>query len=100
MVRITKLLGASNQTLEADIDDVLDFEVKLANISRVYEKSGGASYQRMTMVKLSKLVPKINWTKYFEYAIPKPLNQSESIGTFGLDYFLDVQDIVQSTTER
>ena len=100
MVRISNLLGATNQTLETDIDDVLDFESKLANISRLYEKNGGAAYQRMSMAKLSKLVHKINWPVYFKYAIPVSLNESESVGIFGFDYFLDVQDIVTATSER
>jgi len=100
IVRIATLLGAPNNTLQADIDDILEFESKLANISRMYEKNGGAAYQRMPVSKLAKLVPKINWQVYFELAIPVSVNDTESIGIFGFDYFLDVQDIVGVTSER
>ena len=101
IVRISTLLGGkNNKTLETDIDDILEFETKLANISKMYEKSGGAAYQRMALTKLSKLVSKINWPIYFKLAIPVPLNESESVGVFGFDYFLDVQDIVSVTSER
>lgn len=54
----------------------------------------------MPLNRLSKLVPKINWTAYFENAIPLPLNETESIGVFGFDYFLDLQEIVGVTPER
>ena len=98
---VAALLGAANRTgLERDVDDFLDFEVKLANISRVYEKFGGASYQRMPLNRLSKLVPKINWPAYFERAIPITLNETEPIGVFGFDYFLDLQEIVANMPER
>lgn len=93
----------SNETIQrihTDIDDILEFETRLANISSMFEKTGGAAYQRMPVNKLAKLVPKINWQKYFELTIPQPLNDTESIGIFGFDYFLDVQDITQTVPER
>ena len=101
IVNVANLLGAGNRTeLQKDVDDLLDFEIKLANISRVYEKLGGASYQRIALNRLSKLVPKINWPVYFEHAIPIKLNETEPIGVFGFDYFLDLQEIVSVTPER
>ncbi len=100
ILNVAQLLGANNRSnLSAEVDDLLELEVKLANISRMYEKFGGASFQRMPLNRLSKLVPKINWTGYFERAIPLPLNETEAIGIFGFDYFLDVQEIVTVTSE-
>lgn len=100
IVNVANLLGASNQsTLSREVDDLLELEVKLANISRTYEKFGGASFQRMPLNRIHKLVPKINWTNYFELSIPLPLNETEPVGIFGFDYFLDVQEIVSVTSE-
>ena len=95
-----KLLNAPNLTVDKDIDEILYFESNLANISRPYEKSGGASYQRMSIKKLSKLVPNIDWKLYFELSIPLTVNDTQVIGIYGLDYFIDVQDLVQITPER
>lgn len=100
IVQIANLLGASNQTLEKSVDEILDFESKLANVSSTYEKNGGGAYQRMPLNKLSKVVPRINWTRYFEYAIPIALNETESIGVYGFDYFLDLQDLIETTSQR
>lgn len=48
ILNVASLLGAANgTTVQKDVDDLLELEVKLANISRVYEKFGGAAYQRM-----------------------------------------------------
>ena len=96
----TRLLNAPNLTIDKDIEDLLEVESRLANISRPYEKSGGASYQRMSIKKLSKLVPNIDWKLYFELAIPLIVNDTEVLGIYGLDYFIDVQDLVQSTPKR
>lgn len=100
MTEYTTLLGAPNSTLDKDIEDMLLFESKLANISRPYEKSGGAAYQRMSIKKLSRLVPNIDWKLYFKLAIPLAINDSEVVGVYGLDYFIDVQELVESTSER
>jgi hypothetical protein len=93
-------LNAPNETIDKDIDDLLDFEIKLANISSPYEKTGGAAYQRFPLKKLAKLVTNINWKKYFELAIPLSINETEQIGVYGLDYFMDIQDLVSTTPER
>ncbi|XP_054155283.1 neprilysin-4-like [Oppia nitens] len=96
----TKLLNAPLATIESDIEDILLFESRLANISRPFEKNGGAAYQRMSIRKLSRLVPNINWKTYFELAIPVPINDTESVGIYGLDYFIDVQELVDQTNQR
>ena len=100
MTEYTKLLDAPNATVHQDIEDMLLFESKLANISRPYEKSGGASYQRMSIKKLSKLVSNIDWKLYFKLAIPIAINDTEVVGVYGLDYFIDVQELVDSTSSR
>ncbi len=93
-------MNAPNETIDKDIEDLLDFEIKLANISGPYEKTGGAAYQRFPLKKLAKLVTNINWKKYFEFAIPVGINETEQIGVYGLDYFMDIQDLVSITPER
>lgn len=100
ITRITQLLNAPNETIEKDINSLLEFEVKLANISRPYEKTGGAHFQRLPLKKLSKLIPKIDWRRYFKLAIPLTINDTETIGVYGLDYFLDIQELILSTPER
>ncbi|KPM08139.1 neprilysin-like protein 2 [Sarcoptes scabiei] len=100
MTKTITLLNGPNETMDTDVDDILEFETKLANISLTFEKTGGAAYQRMPLNKLSKLVPKINWQNYFNLTIPLAVNETESIGIFGFDYFLDVQDIVETIPER
>lgn len=100
ITRITELLNAPNQTVKTDIRDITEFEIKLANISRPYEKNGGAIFQRLNMKKLSKVVPAINWKRYFELAIPVEVNDTELVGIYGLDYFMDVQELISATPNR
>ncbi|CAG2177031.1 unnamed protein product, partial [Oppiella nova] len=100
VVEYTRLLNAPNLTIEADIEDILLFESRLANISRPYEKSGGASYQRMPIRKLTRLVPQIDWKLYLELAIPVPVNDTEFVGIYGLDYFVDTQELIGQTPNR
>lgn len=99
--QVATLLGAGNKTrLDEDVDNMLEFESRLANITGIYEKQGGAAYQRMPLGKLVKLVPKLSWVRYFEYAIPSPINETETIGIYGFDHFLDIQELVENSTTR
>lgn len=100
MIQITKLLQAPNETAMSDINNLLEFEIKLANISRPFEKQGGAIYQRLTIQKLKKFIPSIDWKRYFELAIPVQVNETEQIGVYGLDYFMDIGDLIYSTPKR
>jgi predicted metalloendopeptidase len=100
ITKITQLLNAPNKTAATDIKNILDFEIKLANISRPYEKNGGAIYQRLSLKKLGKLIPKIDWKRYFKLSIPVNINDTQQIGIYGIDYFLDVQELILSTNEE
>lgn len=93
-----RLLNVSNPNIDSDVKEMLEFETALANISKPFEKQGGATYHRMTIARLQKYTPAINWDTYFKYAFPDiQINATEQIGLYGLDFFMDIAQLINST---
>ena len=60
-VRVAVLLGADEEVAEKDMQDVLDFEVQLANVTTPQEKrhDTGAMYTKVTVEQLQEQVPEV-----------------------------------------
>ncbi|KAG9511321.1 Neprilysin-1 [Fragariocoptes setiger] len=80
---------------------VLEFEMALANLTRPYERQGGTSYHRLSVARLQKYTPAIEWDTYFRYAFPDLLvGSSEQVGVYGLDYFMDVAQLIDASAKK
>ena len=101
LLNVARLLGANNTNLVQDVADLLDFETGLANISKPFERQGGATYHRMTIAKLQKYTPAIDWDTYFRYSFPDvAINSTEQVGLYGLDFFMDIAQLINSTPNK
>lgn len=101
LISTAQLLKANNSNLMSDIKDLLEFETGLANISKPFERQGGATYHRMTIARLQKYTPAIDWDTYFKYAFPDlSINSTEQVGLYGLDFFMDIAHLINTTPSK
>lgn len=101
LIQTAQLLRANNTNLMADIKDLLDFETGLANITKPFEKQGGATYHRMSVSRLQRYTPSIDWETYFKYSFPDlSINSTEQVGLYGLDFFMDIAQLINSTSNK
>ncbi|GFN77024.1 endothelin-converting enzyme 1 [Plakobranchus ocellatus] len=59
IVVVVGLLGVSGTQVEKDVDEILEFETKIANVTRPYEErqDTGALYHKMKIKELQQLIP-------------------------------------------
>lgn len=101
LISTAQLLKANNSNLMADIKDILEFETGLANISKPFERQGGATYHRMSISRLQKYTPAIDWDTYFKYSFPDiSINSTEQVGLYGLDFFMDIAHLINTTASK
>ncbi|XP_072047613.1 endothelin-converting enzyme homolog [Amphiura filiformis] len=84
MIKVTKMLGADETTATDDMNDVLEFETILANMTVPPEERRDSEklYNPITLGSLSKEIPRINWARYFDIMMPeetKPIKTTELI---------------------
>ncbi|XP_072047751.1 endothelin-converting enzyme 2-like [Amphiura filiformis] len=82
MIAITTLLGADKTTAQKDMTDVLEFDIKLANISSEESRNISELYHSTNITQLEIDVPEINWMKFFDILMPeetKPISRNEPI---------------------
>lgn len=109
MKDVVRLLGPSNKKLdeinEEKIQQMLDFEVKLANITVSSEEKRNDSsnhYMKMNLVALNDLFRGLNWTLFFEHVFdPVRLDpENEFIIIYSSNYYKKLIDLVHVTPKE
>ncbi|XP_076472675.1 neprilysin-1-like [Babylonia areolata] len=99
---VVGLMGAPEQNLDHQLIDILEFETKLANITRPRAESldTEALYKKMSIADLQKLVPQMDWLKYLRGAVSPSLTSDERVVVFAVDYLHNMMTILQHTDPR
>ncbi|XP_076320540.1 neprilysin-1-like isoform X3 [Tachypleus tridentatus] len=102
MIDVALLLGAELEIAKHEMEQVLAFEISLANITIPREEriNFSAIYSKMTLEELCETVPQVNWTKYFELIMPMEIPLSEEVVVYALGYLKDMGKLVESTSKR
>nr|XP_031844410.1 neprilysin-4-like isoform X2 [Nomia melanderi] len=102
LIKIATLLGASLQNATTDADDLIEFETKLAKITSSPDERENVSelYQRMSIGELRSLVPQINWHRYLTIVLARPMNFSEPVVVYALQYIQDLVNLLSRTSPR
>lgn len=104
MVSIAVLLGANPTTAEKELQDVVKFEMQLANASlpEADRHDTSAIYKKLTLRQLQREVPQINWVEYVQAAVGPDIRieGSEEIVCYALPYMLQMGRILEATDER
>uniref|UniRef100_A0A3Q1M0N7 Endothelin-converting enzyme 1 n=2 Tax=Bos taurus TaxID=9913 RepID=A0A3Q1M0N7_BOVIN len=101
MVQLGKLLGGgAEDTIRPQMQQILDFETALANITIPQEKRRDEEliYHKVTAAELQTLAPAINWLPFLNTIFyPVEINESEPIVIYDKEYLSKVSTLINST---
>ncbi|KAK9502137.1 hypothetical protein O3M35_012728 [Rhynocoris fuscipes] len=102
MTEIAVLLGANGTTAAPELQEVIQFEKRLANVSlpEADRHDTSAIYKKMTIRQLHKQVPQINWLEYLRTFLDKPIDENEPVVTYAMPYFVQMGRILAETDMR
>ncbi|KAM7160896.1 endothelin-converting enzyme 2 [Macrochelys suwanniensis] len=100
MVELGMLLGGEKVSTQEQMEQVLEFETLLANITVPQDerRDDEKIYHKMSMAELQALAPAIDWLDYMAYALaPLELSEAEPVVVFGREYLQQVSEFINST---
>ncbi|KAI5091992.1 phosphate-regulating neutral endopeptidase isoform 1, partial [Silurus meridionalis] len=107
MVGVAVMLGANQQVAEVQMKEVLDFEMKIAQIMIPYEdRTSENMYNRYSLSKLHRTIPEFNWLAFVRAVIDSKLypelsiSSSEQVIVRAPQYLKDLFRLVNVTDSR
>ncbi|CAH0555807.1 unnamed protein product [Brassicogethes aeneus] len=102
MTNIAVLLGANKTSASEELEQVVEFERRLANASLPEQDRHDTSviYKKLTLQELQKIVPQINWLEYLKSFLDVELTDQEPVVAYGLSYFQEMGKILAETDRR
>ncbi|XP_076289981.1 neprilysin-2-like [Lasioglossum baleicum] len=104
MVDIATILGSDKATAKTELEQSLEFEMKLANISLPKEKRRNATllYNPMSVRELSKTYRSIPWKEYFNTLLAPNLqvDDDEVVIVSVPSYISSLEKLLASTPKR
>ncbi|XP_008941864.1 PREDICTED: endothelin-converting enzyme 2, partial [Merops nubicus] len=100
MVELGTLLGGAPEPTRLQMQEVLDFETQLANITvpQAERRDDEKIYHKMNIAELQALAPAIDWLDYLSYALaPLELADTEPVVVYGDTYLQQVSDLINGT---
>ncbi|XP_045154875.1 endothelin-converting enzyme 1 [Echinops telfairi] len=101
MVQLGKLLGGGDEDrIRPQMQQILDFETALANITIPQEKRRDEEliYHKVTAAELQTLAPAINWLPFLNTIFyPVEINESEPIVVYDKEYLKEVSTLIKNT---
>ncbi|XP_067392568.1 endothelin-converting enzyme 2 [Emydura macquarii macquarii] len=100
MVELGMLLGGLKVSTQEQMEQVLEFETLLANITVPQDerRDDEKIYHKMSIAELQALAPAIDWLDYMAYALsPLELSEAEPVVVYGREYLQQVSDLINST---
>ncbi|KAM9409687.1 endothelin-converting enzyme 1 isoform 2-T4 [Pholidichthys leucotaenia] len=102
LVELGVLLDGSEETSRAMMEEIMDFETTLANITVPQEerRDEEAIYNKMEVKDLARLAPAVDWMPYLtEVFAPVPINDSEPVVVYATEYLQKVSDLITQTNK-
>ncbi|XP_048868278.1 phosphate-regulating neutral endopeptidase PHEX isoform X2 [Brienomyrus brachyistius] len=108
MVEVAVMLGANQQIAQTQMEEVLAFEGKLAEVMIPFEnRTSENMYNKYSLSRLQKTVPEFNWLGFVRAAMDtklypelKYLSSSESVVVRAPQYFKDLFKLLNVTEKR
>ncbi|KAG6463083.1 hypothetical protein O3G_MSEX013656 [Manduca sexta] len=99
LTKIALLLGGDPQHVKTSADELINFEIKLANITSAPEDRRNVSelYRRMPLRKLEELVPKVKWRRYLCVVMNRTVHSDETVVLFALNYVRHLVQLIEQT---
>uniref|UniRef100_A0A3P8W4K6 Endothelin-converting enzyme 1 n=2 Tax=Cynoglossus semilaevis TaxID=244447 RepID=A0A3P8W4K6_CYNSE len=96
------LLGGSKETSQTLMEEIVDFETTLANITVPQEERRDEEliYNKMEAKDLKSLAPAVDWMPYLtEVFAPVQLNDSEPVVVYAKEYLQKVSELITKTNK-
>ncbi|XP_066534834.1 phosphate-regulating neutral endopeptidase PHEX [Hoplias malabaricus] len=107
MVDVSVMLGADEQAAESQMKAVLDFEIKLAQITIPFEnRTSESMYNKYSLSKLQRTIPEFNWLSFVKATIDSKLYpdltimSSEQVIVRAPQYLKDLFKLLNVTDTR
>ncbi|KAJ9601452.1 hypothetical protein L9F63_000369, partial [Diploptera punctata] len=102
LIKTSTLLGASLENATEQAEEIIEFETKLAKITTSMDRRRNVSelYQRLTVGVLKQYIPQVDWVQYLSIIFYRPVNLSEPIVVFALNYIQDLVSLIGQTQPR
>nr|XP_020671429.1 endothelin-converting enzyme 2-like [Pogona vitticeps] len=100
MVELGMLLGGSRASTEEQMQQVLELETQLANLTVPQDerRDDEKIYHKLTMAELQVLAPAIDWLDFISYFLsPLELTDAEPVVVYGKDYLEQVSQLINNT---
>ncbi|XP_064028234.1 endothelin-converting enzyme 1 isoform X4 [Pogoniulus pusillus] len=101
MVQLGMFLGGSDEeSTRQQMQQILDFETALANITIPQEKHRDEEviYHKMTAGELKELAPAVDWMPFLSTVFyPVEINESEPVVVYAKEYLEQVSDLILAT---
>ncbi|PIO11786.1 hypothetical protein AB205_0163280, partial [Aquarana catesbeiana] len=103
MVQLGVLLGGEENNTRQQMQEILDFETALANITIPQEKRRDEEliYHKITAGELKDLIPSVDWMPLLQTAFrPVEINETEPVVVYAKEYLMQVSGLIYATDER
>ncbi|KAM7398723.1 hypothetical protein PAMP_018040 [Pampus punctatissimus] len=100
MVELGMLLGGERVAAHLQMQQILDFETALANITVPQDQRRDEEkiYHKVTIAELQLLAPAVDWLDFLSSSLsPLELNDSEPVVLYAREYLQQVSDIINKT---
>lgn len=102
MTNIAGILHANKTYAVEELKKVIDFEIALANASipEADRHDTSVIYRKLSIDELQRVVPQIDWLKYFNSFLGTTIDKNEPVVVYGLSYFIEMGKILAKTDIR
>ncbi|XP_052868359.1 neprilysin-1-like [Anopheles cruzii] len=103
MTQIAILMGADKDKAAEELQQIVQFEVRLANatLPEADRHDTSAIYTKITLPELQRRVPQIDWKEYLQTTLGTvPLQPGESIVSYAMPYLVELGKILRHTDRR
>ncbi|XP_063798125.1 endothelin-converting enzyme 1 isoform X2 [Pseudophryne corroboree] len=103
MVQLGMLLGGEENHTREQMQEILDFETALANITIPQEERRDEEliYHKITAGELKDLMSVVEWMAFLRAVFhPVEINETEPVVVYAKQYLIDVANLINSTDKR
>ena len=103
MTEVSLLLGANESHAADELQKIIDFEKRMANITvpEVERIDTSSIYEKTTIGQLAQKVPQINWMLYFRHLVhPMNITEDEYIVSYSTPFFVELGKLLEATDKR
>lgn len=104
MTKTAMLLGAKPEIVEHELDQVLQFEIQLANatLPEADRHDTSAIYNKISLIAIQAQFPELNWTRFLQESLGPNINlqPDEELVVYAMSYLTKMCKLLNQTDRR